>query len=254
MRATTIGRKTIKLINAAVNIAAMTIAVLLLALSGYALWDSEQLYQMADKSQYSVYKPTAKNQGKSFKELQAINPDVIAWLTVYGTNVDYPVVQGRDNLHYATTNVEGQYSASGSIFLDYENGSGFGDFANILYGHHMEKSAMFGDVGSFSAKDVFDSHRYGNLYYEGQNHGIEFICFAHTDAFDSSVFTVRVGEAERRAYLDNLFAKSIYTRDAGGAAEDRLVLLSTCSSSSTNGRDILVGRITDAAYENTFDK
>ena len=251
MKAEVICRKSIKFIDSTLNYIVLMIIMLLAAFAGYALWDSSQIHRAADKSNYAAYKPTAENQGKSFKELQTINPEVFAWLSVYGTNIDYPVTQGQDNMKYVNTNAEGLYSLSGSIFLDCNNRNDFSDFNSILYGHHMAKKVMFGEIESFSVRSVFDSHKYGNLYYDGKDHGIEFFAFLHTDAYDSAVFTPAVQGEQRIKYLDGLLEKAMYTRDIGVNAEDRIVLLSTCSSNSTNGRDILVGRITSATFQHS---
>ena len=252
MKAEVMGNKAIKFIAGAVNYIALMVIILLITFAGYALWDSNQIRQAADKSNYAAYKPTVEDQGKSFTELQLLNAEVFAWLSVYGTNIDYPVTQGATNMKYVNTSAEGQYSLSGSIFLDCHNNNSFCDFNSILYGHHMAKKVMFGEIGSFSDRSMFDSHRYGNLYFDRKDHGIEFFAFVHTDAYDSTVFTPNVQGGQRQKYLDGLFAKAMHTRDIGVMAEDHIVLLSTCSSSSTNGRDILVGRITDEVHNDPF--
>ena len=245
--------KTIRLMNSAVDMAALAAIMLLAAIGCYALWDSGQVYQAADAALYEIYKPTIQDEGLSFRELQAINPDVFAWLTVYGTNIDYPVVQGRDNMKYVNTSAEGRYSLSGAIFLDKNCSRDFSDFSHILYGHHMEKKTMFGEIGSFSGKGYFDARRYGSLYYGGLEHGLEFFAFVHADAYDTAVFRVKIAKPEeRQAYLGLLLERALHTRDIGIAAGDRIVLLSTCSSASTNGRDILVGRITDELFDDPF--
>jgi sortase B len=248
MKAEMTGKKAIKAVNSIVNLAVLTIILLLIIFAGYALWDSNQIYEAADKSHYAAYKPTKADEGKSFQELQALNAEVFAWLSVYGTNIDYPVTQGRDNMKYVNTNAEGLYSLSGAIFLDCGNNKDFSDFNNILYGHHMAKKVMFGEIGEFSDKKMFDSHQYGNLYFDEKDHGIEFFAFVHTDAYDGAVFAPGVGEGQQQAYLDGLLAKAIHKRDIGVTTQDRILLLSTCSSSSTNGRDILIGRITEEVY------
>ena len=244
--------KIVKIINSILNNAILIIILTLLMFAGYALWDSSQLYQAADKYNYEVYKPVVEDEGKSFQELQAINPEVIAWLTVYGTNIDYPINQGRDNMKYVSTNAEGEYSLSGAIFLDYQNKSDFSDFNSILYGHHMEKKAMFGDVGSFEDKGMFDTHKYGNLYVNGRDCGIEFFSYVHTDAYDSFFFTPAISEEDRAPYLNDLILKSMHRRDIGVTTSDRIILLSTCSITSTNGRDILIGRIVDETFIDPF--
>ena len=95
-------------------------------LSGYMLWDSHQVYQTADAKNYEAYIPTEKST-KSFEELQKINPDVCAWLTVDGTKIDYPVVQGETNLEYINQDIYGEFALSGSIFLDSRNDRKFID-------------------------------------------------------------------------------------------------------------------------------
>ena len=252
MNAKESGSKAIRIGNSIVNIIVLTIVVVLVAFAAYALWDSEQIFQSADKSHYAVYKPTVENEGKSFKELQAINPEVLAWLNVYGTNIDYPVAQGTNNLKYVNTNVEGDYALTGAIFLDCANSKDFSDFNNILYGHHMQKKAMFGEIGDFSDKSFFDSHRYGNLYFGGKDHGLEFFAFAHVDAYNISVFAPGVKGTQRQTYLDNLLTTATHKRDVGVTVEDHIIMLSTCSSSSTNGRDILIGRISNKVFEDSF--
>ena len=245
-------KKAVRTANSLVNFAVLAAILLLLAFGCYALWDSNQVYNAANAAQYEIYKPTVENEGKTFQELQAMNPEVFSWLTVYGTNIDYPVTQGGDNMKYVNTNAEGSYSLSGSIFLDYENSRDFSDFNSILFGHHMEKQAMFGEIGLFSDKDYFNARLYGSLYYNGTDHGLEFFAFLHTDAYDASVFAAGVSGEARQAYLDGLLDKATFTRDIGVTVKDRIVLLSTCSAESTNGRDILVARITDELFGDAF--
>lgn len=252
---TRIGKKAVKIANSLVNITTLIIILLLVAFSCYALWDSGQVYQGASSVQYEAYKPGVKGDEKlSLTELQTLNPEVFSWLTVYGTHIDYPITQSDNNMKYVNTNAFGEYSLSGNIFLDSNNASDYSDYNSIFYGHHMEKQAMFGEIGLFADKEYFDERPYGNLYYQGEDHGLEFFAFLHADAYDKSVFTPGVkGESQQREYLENLLAKAKFTRDIGVTIDDRIVLLSTCSSSSTNGRDILIGRITDTLYEDSFN-
>jgi sortase B len=250
----TIGRAAVKIANSIVNFTVLIVILLLVAVAAYAIWDSDQVYQAAGAAQYAVYKPSVEEEDSiSFSELQAINPEVFSWLTVYGTNIDYPVTQGVNNEKYVSTDAFGKYSLSGAIFLDCMNSKDFQDFNSILYGHHMEKQAMFGEIGLFSTKTYFDGRAYGNLYYDGKDHGLEFFAFVRADAYDSGIFTPGIeGAEDRQTYLGNLLEKALYTRDIGVTTEDRIILLSTCSSDSTNGRDILVARITDELYSDPF--
>jgi len=242
----------VKGIDGILDMGILVIILLLIAFSLYAMWDSEQVRIAAAPSRFEVYKPTAVDT-VSFEELRDINPEVFSWLVVYGTNIDYPVVQAKNNDKYVNTDVFGNYSLSGSIFLDADNDRSYRDFNSILYGHHMEKGVMFGDIGQFSKKDVFDAHKYGNLFFDGEDHGLEFFAFLHTTAYNRTLFTAGITDHEiQRLYLDMIVDEALYTRDIGITTDDRLLLLTTCSSDSTNGRDILVARITDTVYEDTF--
>ena len=249
-----IGKKTVRLTHELVNIALLIFILLLLVFACYAIWDTAQVHHEADASRYDLYKPTEENEGASFQELSDINPEVFAWLTLYGTHIDYPVAQSDNNQKYINTDAWGEYSLSGAIFLDYKNSPDFSDFNHILYGHHMEKSTMFGEIGSFTEKSYFDDHRYGSLYYGGKEHGLEFFAFMHTDAYNSFVFSANILlEDMQQDYLDNIYEIAMHIReDVPVSISDRIVLLSTCSESTTNGRDLLVGKITDEVYADPF--
>ena len=176
-----------------VDLIALILILSMMSLSGYMLWDSNQVYEKADAKVYEPYMPT-RNHSKSFKELQQINSDVIGWLKVNNTHINYPFVQYENDDKYMNTDAEGNYSLSGSIFLHAENNPHFTDFNNIIYGHHMEKHMMFGDIGEFTNQNFFNKHHYGNLYYDGINHGIEFITIMQLDAYNERAFNVCISE------------------------------------------------------------
>jgi len=254
MSAATVGRKAIRIANGFVNLCVLGAIFLLLAFGSYAIWDSNQVHAAADAQNYERFHPVIENETASFADLQAINPDVFSWLTVYGTNIDYPVVQGHNNIRYVNTDARGNHSLSGAIFLDYRSGPDFSDFSSILYGHHMENRVMFGEIGLFSDKSYFDARRYGMLYISGQEHGLEFFAFVHADAYDHGVFRNGItGTEAQQVYLDMLLQMAVHTRpDVSVSTDDRIVLLSTCSETSTNGRDILIGRITGETFHDPF--
>ena len=163
----------VRMIDHMVNLTALLLILIVMFLSCYMLWDSNQVYQAADAKNYEAYIPTEKHT-KSFEELQKINPDIIGWIRVNDTNINYPLLQAEDDDTYMNTDAEGKYSLSGSIFLHCANKPDFSDFNNMIYGHHMEKHKMFGDVGMFTDKTYFEEHPYGNLFFNGKDHGAEF--------------------------------------------------------------------------------
>jgi len=246
------GRAAIRVADGLVNAVVLVVTVVLVALSCYVVWDSVQVNDAAQPSRYELYKPTAPGAGAglggaaALAQLQAINPDVMAWLSVYDTAIDYPVVQGDDNQHYLKTDATGAYSAPGAIFVDYRNSSDFSDFSTIVYGHHLKNGGMFGQLHLFGDEDFFDAHRHGALWVGGRQRGLEFFAFVHTSAYDDSVYTAPVAPNAERAYLETLRREAMFFRpDVAVGPQDHIVLLSTCSNRTTNGRDILVGVLTD---------
>ncbi|MGY3778000.1 class B sortase [Isobaculum melis] len=241
-------KMSIRLLDSSINFCVFLFLLLLLSYGCYAIWDSEQIYAAGDAANYQVYKPSEESE-LSFKDLKDQNSDVLGWISVYGTKIDYPLLQGEDNQKYISMNAQGDYSLAGSIFLDYRNAPDFTDFNTIIFGHHMEKSAMFGDLERFFEQDFFEQHKYGNLYYQDKDHGIEFFAFMEVDAFDSSIYTTPVSQAQaKQKYLDSIKNQSKYYRAIDVSIEDYLVLLSTCTENTTNGRHILVGRVTDKVF------
>ena len=78
--------KIVLFINRILELVFMLVIVMALLVAAYALWDSKTIYTNASPEKYEVYRPTA-NHSVSFQELQNINSDVFAWLTIYGTNI-----------------------------------------------------------------------------------------------------------------------------------------------------------------------
>lgn len=246
-------RKGIRIIDDLVNWLIVLCFVPLLLYGFYALWDTAQVNHRADSTIYETYRPT-KDDSLSFNQLRELNPEVFGWLCVYGTNINYPLVQGDDNSKYVNTDVEGNFALSGSIFLDYNNAKNFTDINTVIYGHHMDKEVMFGEIEFFSQPEYFDQHHYGSVYYENEWHGIEFFAFLHVDAYDPVIYDIGLkGDEDRRKYQAYVKEYAMNYRDISLQAEDYYVALSTCTSSSTNGRHVLVGRLTETPQPNLFD-
>jgi sortase B len=231
------------------------IMILLVALailcSGYAVWDTWSIYHDAGvDSELLKYKPDVTDDGDAanptFADLQKINPDVCAWLTVDDTNIDYPVVQGSSNMEYINKDVYGEFSMSGSVFLDYSNAKDFSDYYSLIYAHHMEGNVMFGELPEFEDTTYFQSHTSGTLCTPDNKFTIEWFACVNTDAFDYHVlYPVDYDtEDEKEGLLSYIKTKAVQYRDLDNlTTDDQIIALSTCSDSSTNGRTLLFGRM-----------
>ena len=223
----------------------------MLLFSAFAMWDTENMHSNAMSDQYAIYNP-AENP-LSFAELRAINPDVFGWITVFGTLIDYPLVQGENNSFYLNHNVHREFSLAGAIFLDAENDRNFTDFNSIIHGHHMDQGAMFGNIDLFTDYEFFDSRRYGNLMFNDSDHGLEFFAFIETSGYNWQIFNPAIeGVENQQAYIDLIYEIATHTRDVGVTTDDNIVLLATCTNEFTNGRHLLAAKLHDDPFPNPF--
>lgn len=242
-------KKIIRIADKAVSLLILLCFLPILCYGVYVLWDSQNINQQADASLYETFRPIEGN-NFSLKELQERNPEVFGWLTVENTHIDYPLVQAQNNSKYVNTDVLGEFSLSGSIFLDCRNQKDFSNFNNILYGHHMAKDAMFGELEYYEKSSYFEKHLNGSLYYENVWHDVEFFAFVHADAYDTMLYNASLGNENMQEYLRYVKKNAINYKELSFDVEERFVTLSTCTSGSTNGRHLLIGRI----LKDTVDK
>lgn len=213
-----------------VGLAAGCLFSVLLVFSGYCLWDSATVaYGALVTPQLRRAKPEPGS--PTLAELQAQNPDVCGWLTLDGTHIDYPVVQGADDLEYVNKAADGSFALSGAVFLSAANRADFSDAYNLIYGHHMENGAMFGDLTQFSESEYFADHTTGTLYTEGASYELQVFACVLTDAYDPVIYTPSTDPAALAAYIR---AHAVQYRDP--PADCRVAAFSTCDDSRTNGR------------------
>ena len=202
----------------------------------YAMYDAVMIYYNANDTSVLKYKPDLTNP----EVLQEISTDAIAWITVDGTRIDNPVMQGQDNREYLNKNPFGKYSLSGSIFLDSRNQGDFSDGYSLLHGHHMEYGAMFGALDEFKDKEYFDSHRTGQLItVGGKVYDIRFFAAAMVKATDSLVFSP--AKAEPAALIEMLSRSAMIYEPPETQGELKLIALSTCQDAATIDRMVLFG-------------
>ena len=172
----------------------------------------------------------------------AINEDVLGWLTIEDTHIDYPVVQGETDMEYINKDVMGDFALAGSIFLSCLNTLDFTDRYNLVYGHHMDNGGMFGDVLEFVDSQYFESHQTGVLFLTDRSFDIQLFACIEADGYDKLIY--RVGpEYGTEELLDYLKASSTQYRDIGVTPEDQIIAFSTCVDAATNGRVVLYGRL-----------
>ncbi len=228
------------------------------AYSAYALWDNAQVYAAVDNVQAELlqFKPAADaDNGASFEELLAINPDVKAWLTLDGTAIDYPVVQGETNFSYINTDVYGDFALAGSIFLDSDCDGSFRDPYSLLYGHHMDNSKMFGDLDLYKDETFFAQNTTGTLVLPDKTYKLEIFACLLVPASEENIFQPEQWDsdinglfrfAEENALHLNQNTLAACEADGEGA---QVLAMSTCSAEFTDARTILLARMVPSEPE-----
>ena len=166
-------------------------AIIVFLYAFYALYDLYYVNQHAFSSyDLQKYKPVISdpNAGEEdvvdFQKLMELNPDAAGWIQVKDTHIDYPVVQGRNDLEYASKDVYGEASLTGAIYLSAENRKDIVDCYNVIYGHHMDNGAMFGDLEHYKDEAYFKAHREGVFYTPERSYRLKVFAVVLTDAYD----------------------------------------------------------------------
>ena len=241
-------RRVLRLLNSLVSLVLVIALFLFGAYAVYALWDNNQVYQAAEDVQMELkkLKPSADGEdGPTFEELLKINPDVCAWITMDGTKIDYPVLQGENNLSYINKDVYGKFALAGSIFLDCRNQKDFSDPYNLLYGHHMSESHMFGDLDLYEKESFFRKNTTGTLLLPGKVYDLKVLAFIRVTASEEEIFNLDVfrndsaGVARFTQQKAQLKTEELETI----GPDDQLLALSTCSSDFTDARVIVLTKM-----------
>lgn len=180
-----------------------------------------------------------------FDSLLAVNPDVVGWIYIEGTAVNYPIVKGNDNDYYLKRLVDGKYNSAGSIFMDYRNLGDFSDTHSILYGHNMKNGSMFAVLGKYKDQNFFEEHPYCQIMTPEGNYLVEFFSGYDASTEDDSWQRDFLSDEEFRDWLDSAVNRSVFSSDVSLSTEDRIVTLSTCSYVFDDARFVLIGKITE---------
>jgi sortase B len=225
------------------------ILIVMLLYGGFGLWDTWNIYHNAGiDSELLKYKPVDTREdtpNPTLEDLQKINKDVCAWLTVDDTNIDYPVVQGETNTEYLNQAVDKSFSLSGSIFLDCRNANDFTDPYSLIYGHHMAGEVMFGEIPYFLKSYYFQKHTTGKVFTTEHTYHIRWFACLETSAYDEKIYdpTIYTDQNSMKELLSYIKDSAAQYRDIGVSASDRLIALSTCVDTTTDGRVVLIGRL-----------
>ncbi len=221
--------------------------ILVLCIGGYMV--GNQLRQdMQSKQTYETIETTyVTDSGDAwydamtvdFAGLKQTNSDVVGWLYVDGSDViSYPILQGEDDNEYLHKDLLGQELKAGSIFLESGNASDFSDYHTIIYGHNMRDGSMFGSLKKYHSEDGFyEEHPCFTVFTPSAAYHYEIFGYEDVSA-DDQVYSIGYGPGEAYSdFLGYLKSKSYFDMGVDVSDTDRVVTLSTCS---TSGRRFVV--------------
>lgn len=237
-------RNIIKTVDGIVDKAVAFVCLLLFLVCLYASVDALHVYQTARDTSILKFKPAIAE--KNEETLRQLSEDVVAWITIDDTSIDYPVMQGKTNDTYLNKDPYGEFSLSGSIFLDARNAADFTDEYSLVYGHHMDHGAMFGSLDAFKQESYFAQHRTGTLMAAtNKNYAIRLFALCTTLADDNLIFDpASATKADLLSYL----SQNALIFDSDAVTPDSTILgLSTCQSADTIERLIVFGTLEGVA-------
>ncbi|MBY0753924.1 class B sortase [Clostridium sardiniense] len=193
------------------------------------------------KNTYEKIQDVKSNSNDFSKELMKINEDYKMWIEVPNTNINYPVVQGKDNDFYLNHDFNRKESSSGAIFIDYKNDIDK-DKNIVIYGHNMKNKSMFQNLMKFKDEEFWKNNNKIILTIDGKKYEYE-IFSAYVNNVNNVEFKFDFrNDDEYLKYLQEIKEKSIFSRDTDIISNERIVTLSTCSYENDDARMIIHGR------------
>jgi len=231
--------KTVGLIVMIVILGSVTLITALIALPNInanrnSAAEYATLRERSVRAEFSVFDYTEADTEPSALELEMreINPNFVAWMTVDGTNIDYPVVRGEDNIRYLTTSFQGTHNRNGALFMDFRN---LGDLRNlphlIVYGHNSRQGGMFTDLHMFLDDDFLAENDTITLKV-----GHEILTF--------NIFSVRLTDVTDYAYFLDFSADHAFPyfthRLGAPTGASQIITLSTCTNCRNDDARLIV--------------
>lgn len=214
--------------------------------------EAEQLYNDAanefitlnsdQDKEHAVPVPTMREQAPvevDFFNLLKINDDIIGWIYMEDTVVNYPLLQGENNLYYLDKTLYKKYLASGSIYLDCDNEPDFSDAHSIIFGHNMKNHTMFGDLSDLRDEDYLKEHPYVDLILTDGTWMRYEICSMYRAHVEDGTFRAPLNKAKNfKPFMELITEKNMHADSELDLPvvqeEDKVLTLSTCTEDSAD--------------------
>ncbi len=206
-----------------------------------------EVQEIYERPVESVKTEEATDVRSEFDKLHAINEDIVGWVEIDGTKINYPILQAPNNDYYLTRNYKHETSRAGSIFMDYRNQ--LKEEKNmILYGHRMKDESMFQQLTKYENENFLKEHQeiLFDTLYESFDAEVFSVYYTTTD-FDY-IQTEFESLGEYQALLKEIQEKSLHETDIEIKQDDRILTLSTCDYSldPDEGRFVVHAKVNES--------
>lgn len=229
----------------------IVIGLVLIGIAAF-MWFSKQWQyheQDAENQKLATYAQFPEGEAQpptvDWAGLKAINPEIVGWVYIPDTSINYPVYQASDNQKYLRHNAEGQYAIGGQVFMDYQNTApGMVDQQTVVYGHHLRNGAMFKHIADMDNQSTFDATP--TVWYLTEQHSYELepLFLYYTTGDDAEVRELQFdsNDSFRSYLLDRLGGAATRRSDAEQivGTTSHVLSLVTCNYYQDNGRTVLV--------------
>lgn len=180
-----------------------------------------------------------------FKRLWDTNSDIVGWVRVPGTKIDYPVVQKSNNEYYLRRNLKKEWALRGTIFMDYRSHGNTEDLNTVIYGHNMKDGSMFGNLSKYKKKDYFEENQYVEYDYPGATTKWQiFSVYIYKPEDDFFIVTFS-NQKEYEKFLNDCKKRSIYDTGVLVEKDDRMLTLMTCTYETDDARLVVNAKLVE---------
>lgn len=240
-----------------IALAVFIVCALVLGVIAWSYWAPNHRYQDLAKNAGPTISDTKASTGSNdpvylsdlsvdWDCLRSINPDVIGWVYMPGTRINYPICQTSDNQYYLDTDFNGNRdisTRSGTIFLDANNSQGFTDQNNFMYGHHMNDGSMFACISTqLTNNSDFNAHRDIFVLTPQKNYECTTFAIVLTTGTDNLVQFKFNNADDMAKYIADKEQRSVVTPSEGmpdPSSIQKLFTFSTCDYTQDNGRAVM---------------
>lgn len=199
--------------------------------------ENEKIREDITKNSITIIEPNIDDEEQvvkydiDFKTLKEQNPDTVAYLKVFGTNIDYVVVKGNDNSYYLNHNFNKNYNVAGWVFADYHNKFDGTDKNIVVYGHNIKDGSMFGTLKNVLNDDwrvpdnlkVLFVTEYGTYYYQ--------VFSTYTiEPEDYYINTIFNSDKDFESFINKIKSRSNYDYNVEVSESDKILTLSSCTT------------------------